>query len=168
MQVFGKVPSLEKNDLKQLWKRFLKFFQLVKFQDSLKIIVTKISQFFWKIWWPIFFCYKDTHWKKKKVDVFIPDNFYKLCALKWDKVFKNRLSKFFKGCLPQNLLSPFLNTFLNHWLWNLWSFTYRNIFLAKKTHRHIYLLRINECILVCGWPLIAWFSCFLVKQTPNK
>ena len=29
----------------------------------------------------------------------------------WDKVFKSGLSKFFKGCLPQNLLSPLLNTF---------------------------------------------------------
>ena len=28
----------------------------------------------------------------------------------WDKVFKSRLSKFFKGCLPQNLLSSLLNT----------------------------------------------------------
>ena len=27
-----------------------------------------------------------------------------------DKVFKSRLSKFFKGWLPQNLLSPLLNT----------------------------------------------------------
>ena len=27
-----------------------------------------------------------------------------------DKVFKSGLSKFFKGCLPQNLLSPLLNT----------------------------------------------------------
>ena len=30
--------------------------------------------------------------------------------LKWDKVFKSGLSKLFKGCLPQNLLSPLLNT----------------------------------------------------------
>ena len=29
---------------------------------------------------------------------------------KWDKVFKSGLSKFFKGCLPHNLLSPLLNT----------------------------------------------------------
>ena len=29
---------------------------------------------------------------------------------KWDKIFKSGLSKFFKGCLPQNLLSPLLNT----------------------------------------------------------
>ena len=29
---------------------------------------------------------------------------------RWDKVFKSGLSKFFKGCLPQNLLSPLLNT----------------------------------------------------------
>ena len=28
----------------------------------------------------------------------------------WDKVFKSGLSKFFKGCLPQNLLSSLLNT----------------------------------------------------------
>ena len=28
----------------------------------------------------------------------------------WDKVLKSGLSKFFKGCLPQNLLSPLLNT----------------------------------------------------------
>ena len=28
----------------------------------------------------------------------------------WGKVFKSGLSKFFKGCLPQNLLSPLLNT----------------------------------------------------------
>ena len=26
---------------------------------------------------------------------------------RWDKVFKSGLSKLFKGCLPQNLLSPF-------------------------------------------------------------
>ena len=31
----------------------------------------------------------------------------------WDKVSKSGLSKFFKGCLPQNLLSPLLNT-LSH------------------------------------------------------
>ena len=31
----------------------------------------------------------------------------------WDKVFKSGLSKFFKGCLPQKLLSPLLNT-LSH------------------------------------------------------
>ena len=30
-----------------------------------------------------------------------------------NKVFKSGLSKFFKGCLPQDLLSPFLNT-LSH------------------------------------------------------
>ena len=30
--------------------------------------------------------------------------------MKWDKVFKSGLSKFFKGCFPQNLLSPHLNT----------------------------------------------------------
>ena len=29
---------------------------------------------------------------------------------KWDKVFKSGLSTFFKGCLPQNVLSPLLNT----------------------------------------------------------
>ena len=29
---------------------------------------------------------------------------------KWDKVFKSGLSKFFKGCLSQNILSPLLNT----------------------------------------------------------
>ena len=34
-----------------------------------------------------------------------------------DKVFKNGLSKFFKDCLPQNLLSPLLNT-LSHILLN--------------------------------------------------
>ena len=28
----------------------------------------------------------------------------------WNKVFKSRLSTFFKGCLPQNLRSPLLNT----------------------------------------------------------
>ena len=32
------------------------------------------------------------------------------CMTKWDKVFKSRISKFFKGCLPQNLLSPLSNT----------------------------------------------------------
>ena len=31
----------------------------------------------------------------------------------WDKVIKNGLSKFFKGCLLQNLLSPLLNTFFH-------------------------------------------------------
>ena len=31
----------------------------------------------------------------------------------WDKVFKSGLSKFFKSCLPQNLLSPLLNA-LSH------------------------------------------------------
>ena len=30
---------------------------------------------------------------------------------KTSSVFKSGLSKFFEGCLPQNLLSPFLNTF---------------------------------------------------------
>ena len=30
-----------------------------------------------------------------------------------DKVFKSGITKFFKGCLPQNLLSPLLNT-LSH------------------------------------------------------
>ena len=28
----------------------------------------------------------------------------------WDKVFKSELSKFFKGCLPQNLHNPIFNT----------------------------------------------------------
>ena len=28
----------------------------------------------------------------------------------WDTVFKSGLSKFFKGCLPQNLLRLFLNS----------------------------------------------------------
>ena len=28
---------------------------------------------------------------------------------KWDKVFKSGLSKFFKDCLPQNLLTLLLN-----------------------------------------------------------
>ena len=32
---------------------------------------------------------------------------------KWDKVFKSGLSKFFKGCFPQNLFSPPLNN-LSH------------------------------------------------------
>ena len=31
-------------------------------------------------------------------------------TINWDKVFKRGLSKFFKDCLPQNLLSPLLNT----------------------------------------------------------
>ena len=31
-------------------------------------------------------------------------------SCKFDKVFKSGLSKYFKGCLPQNLLSPFLNS----------------------------------------------------------
>ena len=31
----------------------------------------------------------------------------------WGKVFKSGISKFFKGYLPQNLLSPVLNT-LSH------------------------------------------------------
>ena len=31
--------------------------------------------------------------------------------IKSDKVFKRGLTKFFKGCSPQNLLSQFLNTF---------------------------------------------------------
>ena len=31
----------------------------------------------------------------------------------WDKIFKSGVSKFFKGCLPQYLLSPLLNT-LSH------------------------------------------------------
>ena len=31
--------------------------------------------------------------------------------MKWDKAFKSGLSKFLKDCLPQNLLSPFLNSF---------------------------------------------------------
>ena len=30
--------------------------------------------------------------------------------IKWDKVLKSGLSKFFKGCLPRNLLGPLLNT----------------------------------------------------------
>ena len=34
-----------------------------------------------------------------------------------DKVFKNGLSKFFKDCLPQNVLSPLMNT-LSHILLN--------------------------------------------------
>ena len=33
-----------------------------------------------------------------------------MTRIKWDKVFKSGLSKFFKGCLPQNFLSPLLNT----------------------------------------------------------
>ena len=35
--------------------------------------------------------------------------FYFKKDYKWDKVFKSGLSKFFKGCLPQNLISPLLN-----------------------------------------------------------
>ena len=31
----------------------------------------------------------------------------------WDKVLNSGLSKFFKGCLPQDLLGPLLNT-LSH------------------------------------------------------
>ena len=31
----------------------------------------------------------------------------------WDKVIKSGLSKFFKGCLLQNLLRPLLNTFFH-------------------------------------------------------
>ena len=33
-------------------------------------------------------------------------------GVKWDKVFKNGPSEIFKGCLPQILLGPFLNTCL--------------------------------------------------------
>ena len=33
-----------------------------------------------------------------------------MTRIKRDKVFKSGLSKFFKGCLPQNFLSPLLNT----------------------------------------------------------
>ena len=33
----------------------------------------------------------------------------------WDEVFKSGLSKFLKVCLPQNLLSPFLNICLIWW-----------------------------------------------------
>ena len=34
----------------------------------------------------------------------------------WDKVFKSGFSKSFKGFLPQNLLSPLLNTLSHFWL----------------------------------------------------
>ena len=37
-----------------------------------------------------------------------PINFFRYCI--WDQVFKTGLSKFFKGCLPQTLPSPLLNT----------------------------------------------------------
>ena len=39
---------------------------------------------------------------------------------KWDKVCKGRLSKFFKGFLPQNLLSPLLNTLSQILFENKW------------------------------------------------
>ena len=32
----------------------------------------------------------------------------------WNKVFKSGLTKFFKGCLPQNLISLPLNTLVSH------------------------------------------------------
>ena len=44
----------------------------------------------------------------------------------WHEVFKNgpsmlqRTITFFKGCLPQNLLGPFLNTFPHTWMENTW------------------------------------------------
>ena len=34
--------------------------------------------------------------------------FAKYCLDIWDQVFKSRLSKFFKGCHPQNILSPLI------------------------------------------------------------
>ena len=37
----------------------------------------------------------------------------KIWIMIWGEGFKSRLSKFFKGCLPQNLLGPLLNT-LSH------------------------------------------------------
>ena len=39
----------------------------------------------------------------------------------WDKLLKSGLSKFFKDCLPQNLLSPLLNTLSRlHCVFPIW------------------------------------------------
>ena len=39
--------------------------------------------------------------------------------MKWDKVCKSGLSKFFKGCLPQNLFSLLLNTLSQIYFYHL-------------------------------------------------
>ena len=38
---------------------------------------------------------------------------YKFCRGIWDKVFKNGPCEIFKGCLPQILPAPYLNTLTN-------------------------------------------------------
>ena len=47
-----------------------------------------------------------------------------LTKMFWTKVFKSGQSKFFKGCLPQNLLGPLLNTLshlvLTRWILDKW------------------------------------------------
>ena len=42
--------------------------------------------------------------------------FAKYCLDIWDQVFKSRLSKFFKGCHPQNILSPLIGLIWLHLL----------------------------------------------------
>ena len=42
------------------------------------------------------------------------------------------IQKFFKGCLPQILLGPFLNTFSYLWLSNIWIYPIPIICFAKK------------------------------------
>ena len=52
----------------------------------------------------------------------------------WDKVFNSGLSILFKVCLPQNLLSPLLNT-LSHLLW-IRDFHFKeSVFLSLNTRQ---------------------------------
>ena len=63
-----------------------------------------------------FFCSKTSFVKlcKKKITTFALFILLetKIKKLKWGKVFNSGLSKFFNGCLPQNIIGPLSNTLL--------------------------------------------------------
>ena len=72
----------------------------------------------------------------------------------WDKVFKRGLSEFIKGCLPQNLVIPLLNT-LSH----IFFMAKRN-FKSHKFHfgSHVNTLSIPWFILLIYYFFLLWKS----------
>ena len=81
---------------------------------------------------------------------------YYWCFTIWDKVFKRGLSKFFKGCLPQNLLSPLLNTLSHMFLHCL--FTSKGLPCSILVSNTVWKVSVFGVFLVRIFPYLDWIQ----------
>ena len=93
----------------------------------------------------------------------------------WDKIFKSGPSKicgrqplkpfqngmvFFKGCLPQILLCPFLNTFSHMWHQEILNFVTSSSLITRYSS----ILSVNKCLETIGFCGSDFrFDCMLLK-----